>query len=136
MLLLGEALKWQQHQGLLPPGMTIDVFQGKTAVKDVEEEKFITQLSGHIKFGQKSHVVCAHFSPDGQYLHSDPYRKKKKGDCIFCVLSPCGERIYCVRGDFELYCFSPVTGKLERTLTVHEKDVMGPAHHPHLIATY
>ncbi|MEJ1277063.1 hypothetical protein NN561_007975 [Cricetulus griseus] len=100
MALLGQALKWQQHQGLLPPGMTIDLFRGKAAVKDVEEEKFPTQLSRHIK-------IVRSFSSG----------KREGGDFVCCALSPRGEWIYCVGEDFVLYCFSTVTGKLERTLT-------------------
>ncbi|KAF6328155.1 SMU1 DNA replication regulator and spliceosomal factor [Rhinolophus ferrumequinum] len=201
MALLGQALKWQQHQGLLPPGMTIDLFRGKAAVKDVEEEKFPTQLSSHSSFvneatfTQDGHYIISassdgtvkiwnmkttecsntfkslgstagtditvnsvillpknpeHFvvcnrsntvvimNMQGQIVRSFSSGKREGGDFVCCALSPRGEWIYCVGEDFVLYCFSTVTGKLERTLTVHEKDVIGIAHHPHqnLIATY
>lgn len=66
----------------------------------------------------------------GQVIKSYSSGKKDKGDFAAMITSPKGEFLYGAAEDQTLYCFSTLTGEIEQTLKVAEKDVIGLTHHP------
>lgn len=67
MTLLHQSLRWQQFQGLLPPGGQFDLLRGVApGIASLEDAPPTTPMFS-IHFG-KSHAECARFSPDGHLL--------------------------------------------------------------------
>eukprot|EP01029_Cantina_marsupialis_P022977 TRINITY_DN5661_c0_g2_i1.p1 TRINITY_DN5661_c0_g2~~TRINITY_DN5661_c0_g2_i1.p1 ORF type:complete len:514 (-),score=156.55 TRINITY_DN5661_c0_g2_i1:119-1660(-) len=69
LVLIGQALKWQQARGQIPPE-GFDLFQGTAAKRKEIAEKPPKKQHGRIKFSDKSHAEVATFAPDGLSLVS------------------------------------------------------------------
>ncbi|KAI7849056.1 WD40-repeat-containing domain protein [Circinella umbellata] len=69
LALLGQCLKWQQHQGILAPDNAYDLFRGTVPEQKAEDDAVASQVYSTIKFpGKKAYAETAVFSPNGQYL--------------------------------------------------------------------
>ncbi|KAI9323511.1 WD40-repeat-containing domain protein [Dichotomocladium elegans] len=69
LALLGQSLRWQQHQGALPPDSVYDLYRGTIPIEKAEEDAVAAQMYCNIKFpGKKAYAETAVFSPNGQYL--------------------------------------------------------------------
>ena len=90
LALLGQSLKWQQHQGVIPPDTAFDLFRGTVPVQKAEDDAVASQMYSTIKVrysfysnrywmltkyicnvqfpGKKAYAEVAVFSPNGQYL--------------------------------------------------------------------
>ncbi|TDH68059.1 hypothetical protein CCR75_004196 [Bremia lactucae] len=69
LVLIGQALKWQQLQGLVPPGGNLDIFQGREKENVVDRtEKLVRKPAGKIKFSKTSMPFCAQFTRNGRML--------------------------------------------------------------------
>jgi len=73
LALLGQAIKWQQQQGLITPDTAFDLFRGTAPVAQLEDDKEPEECYKTINFHKKQHLESAVFSPNGQYLVTGSY---------------------------------------------------------------
>ena len=64
LTLLGQALKWQHHLGLLPEDASFNLFSGTVASIDDKIDLFPTKTFANLE----SNVKCVQFSPDGTFF--------------------------------------------------------------------
>ncbi|KAF9160404.1 Serine/threonine-protein kinase smu1 [Actinomortierella ambigua] len=68
LTLLGQAIKFQQQQGMLPADAGYDLFRGTVPVVQAEADDVPSKCYNTIKFPKQQHAESVVFSPNGQYL--------------------------------------------------------------------
>mmetsp|Transcript_4534 Transcript_4534/g.13742 ORF Transcript_4534/g.13742 Transcript_4534/m.13742 type:complete len:510 (+) Transcript_4534:78-1607(+) len=68
LAIIGQALKYQHAQGLLPPGTKFDLFRNLTSGDKSEADQPCVLKHSVVRFGSKSHASCAMFSPRDDFL--------------------------------------------------------------------
>lgn len=68
LAVIGQSMKWQQHLGLLPPGMKYDIFRAAAPSRKDTKERVTKKLSQTVRFASGTHPTAVTFSPDGQHL--------------------------------------------------------------------
>ena len=66
--LLGQSIKWQHLQGLIPNDTTFDLFKGTSLVMKSDLDTPPCTLLHTLPFPKNQRPICATFSFDGQYL--------------------------------------------------------------------
>lgn len=68
--LIGMAMKWQHHVGIISNYGEFDAFRNTSVSAIKGEEANIKEVAKVIRFADKSHPECAVFTPNGEYLIS------------------------------------------------------------------
>jgi WD40 repeat-containing protein SMU1 len=73
MVLIGQAIKWQRQEGLIPSSAALDVFSGVIPTTADDEDAFPSNKDIAISFGSKSYPECVAFLPDGSGFVTGSY---------------------------------------------------------------
>ena len=65
---VAQSLKWQRHMGLLPPGISFNLFRNSAPKPIRQDEQCPSTEMAPIVFAKECRPICAAFSPDGVTL--------------------------------------------------------------------
>lgn len=66
LTMVGQALKWQRHMGLLPAGVAFSLFRDKPPAVTRENERIPVLAMPPLVYSKGCRPLCCAFSPDGQ----------------------------------------------------------------------